>query len=139
MFDYDPADADTSLIPPGLYLATVDSVDDTTTKKGDPMLVFRLTVQGAEKMYAMDDRITQNAIWKLSQIATATDLHAHFKAKTPGWWDHTVGKVVRVEIVTQKSKDERYGDQSNIKKYMKWEHSAAQAEPLPVDLPFPTA
>ena len=71
-FRYDPNAPVYDIIPAGSYMATILSVEERTSSKGNPMLEFRFDLYlpgGGQR--TMKDWIVETMAWKLGKIADA--------------------------------------------------------------------
>ena len=113
---YDPNDA-TSAWPEGTYAATLEDVEDTTSKsKGTPMQIWSVRVyhpDGRDQL--IKDYVTVPACtWKIGQFASAIGKSAEFKAKT-FQADDVRGVNFDVELAVETSS--QYPDKNKIGKY----------------------
>ena len=134
---YDPKDAETT-IPEGLYEATVIAAEHKTSSKGNPMCELQLVVYAGDREVKMKDwLVAGSGTWKIKAFAEALNAGDEFRAQTFDPVNYTQ-KNLRVEVITRKSNDPKYGDQNGVKDYQPTEMGAA-ANPAARPAPTPAA
>jgi hypothetical protein len=108
-FSYDPMSEEQaqqerfSLLPEGLYDASIEKFEGRMSSSGNRMVVFDLNVYDNNgHIHSLKDFIafTPKMSWKLRHHCVSAGLEKEFMAKT--WRPHmSVGKMVRVKVVVQ--------------------------------------
>ena len=113
-FQYKPSDA-SECLPAGDYDAQLDVVEETVSKKGNPMLVVDwLILLNGRKWSVRDYIVSPQAIWKLKQIAVAFNQLDDFN---DGVFDASMllGQVATLSLIVRTSPE--FGDQNSVKAY----------------------
>lgn len=124
MFQYDPKDA-RECLDAGTYDAVLETVDEETSKKGNPMLKVKWDVFTGERHFTITDYIVNPAtLFKMKRIAKCFGLSSDFE---DGIFDisHCIGRPLK--LVLELKNDPQYGDQNNVKSYESVAAVAGQA------------
>jgi hypothetical protein len=115
MWDYDPKKA-TECLPEGDYAAELAEVEETTSKKGNAMLVVTWTVyQSSDRTHRVLDYIVNpGGLFKLKGIARAWQLLHEFDAANFDIAAHK-GRLITLRLTVQTS--EQYPDRNNVAGY----------------------
>jgi len=108
-FSYDPRDA-IRCLPEGDYQATVEEMQETTSKAGNPMLVVTYKVYATGRgEFSLKEYIVKQTTWKLKQLAKA--VNANFESGEVVQ-DEYVGRNVVLSLGVEE--DAEYGDKNII-------------------------
>lgn len=120
---YDPKDAKDCL-DAGTYDAELTSVEEKTSKAGNPMLAVIWTVPFNGRDFRIRDFVVNpSTLFKLKAIAKAWHLHKEFDDGTFSLDDY-IGKLIVLKLDVQTSAG--YGDQNQVVGY---EESSGQMPP----------
>ncbi len=114
-FKYDPKAA-IDCLPAGTYDGELESVEETTSKAGKPMLVveWHIPHHDGRTFIVKDYIVNPSTLFKLKGIAKALSLMGEFDAGTLDLADH-IGQICGLELTVESS--EKYGDKNNVKHY----------------------
>lgn len=126
---YNPKDADNSVIPAGVYPASIIKVEESfagpqSKTPGAPMAVFTFKVFGPETIVLKDRIVLKSALWKLKALATALNILDKFNGGTFRPTDYERLNL-KVEIGVSKYQG---ADQNQIEEYMPSGYSEALAK-----------